>query len=210
MKSDQRYVMILNGYPGSGKTTLGKRLSMLLTYKLLCKSKVLYSLGFQNLITSSPYICQTIATLLHQSVLMHLENGDNCLLSFQNSRQHYFAPLRFKLYEAIIEKGGRIVLVDLVASHECLLKRIQHRNVMESDYKSISNTDLLDKNPLYDPLLDMSTLFSEKMSFIRFNTENGQLEDLMAKTIDEPECQKIIQNLEISFKEESALFDKTT
>jgi len=167
--NDNKFLIIMAGLPGTGKSTTGKKLAETLGYKFISQNDVRREYGMKEMPESQPQIQRDI----DKRISKLLSEGEGVVMDAANR----YGGRRHQLYGVASGLGKDVVAIETTCREETAKKRMAERPDSDGLLVDAKDPSIYDKvlegwEPVADDLRD----FSNHVTYLKYDTDNNVVE----------------------------------
>lgn len=170
LSNKEKFLIVICGLPGTGKTTSAKKLSEQLSgYVLIDQNNVRREHGMKRM----PKTQDAVLRDIDRRTAYYLRKGKGVI--FESGNRYSFR--RHQMYGVASSCGARVVTLEIVCSEKMSKKRIKSRvsgDGLLSDPTDVKVYDRL-KKLWEDVMIDFKYPGEDHVSYVQFNTETEKL-----------------------------------
>lgn len=182
-----KYLILMTGFPGTGKTNSSKALSEKLeNYELISQNTVMRNFGVKKMPKTQENVLRTIDKM----TMNYLSNGKGVIIDSIN--RHTFR--RQQLYGIASGCGKNVVVIECVCSEEEAKKRMRNRPYSDGFVSDPNDPAVWDKTARYWESVEIDFKYPgvDFVSHLVFDTEKETID----KKIVRPGLKRFISKIE--------------
>lgn len=169
----KKFLIVMAGLPGTGKTTTGKLLAEKLGFEFISQNDVRREYGMKEMPTSQAAVQRDI----DRRISKYLNEEKGVVID----AAHRYGGRRHQLYGVASGLGKDVVVVETVCSEETAKKRMMERPESDGLLVDAKDPSVYDKvKDGWESVGEEFMDFTNHVTYIKYDTETGELDVSLA------------------------------